>query len=196
MAIARRKAAAPAAAPATIEEAVAALAEYRDTMDAIARTRADAAEAIGKIEASRDTFVAPLEERAKALFIELRHWWAVAGEAMTEGKRRSIDLAGCKIGIRTSTPRLVLPKGMNEKAAIAWLKTLREKAGERFLRLKEALDKPAVLKVLGPEPSAMATVLQLRGFAAKQSDEFFIDASAPSPAPADPIIAGEEEKTA
>ena len=74
--------------------------------------------AIAAIMAARDGFVAPLDQRAKDIFKQLRAWWGVAAPALTEGKRKSVIIAGCKIGERTSTPALK-HEGMKAEAPAA-----------------------------------------------------------------------------
>ena len=85
-------------APQTIEQAVGLIVEYRDILDKIDELKLDAETAIAKIQGARDEFAAPLDQRAKELFRQLRAWWGVAAPSMTEGKLKSISLAGCKIG--------------------------------------------------------------------------------------------------
>jgi phage host-nuclease inhibitor protein Gam len=161
-------------APQTIEEATGLLGRYVGILTETERLRADADVAISTIEAARDGAIAPMEEEAKDLFLRLRAWWGVAGDTLTEGKRRSTELAGCLLGVRTTPPSLSIGK---MKVADAIAKLADTLPG--FLRTKMELDKPALLKVLAGEYPG--DLIEL-GFSIRQKDEFFIDRAAPKPA--------------
>jgi phage host-nuclease inhibitor protein Gam len=185
-------------APQTIEEAVALLATYVDIVTGVEELRADADASIAAIQAERDRMIAPLEEQAKALFLQLRAWWSVAGEALTEGKRKSHELAGCILGERTTPPSLKMP-GKAEESAVALVN-----AGlAELCRHKVEVDKPAVIKAiaageaaqaandaeLGPEEfeelvevKILFETLAELGFRVSRKEEFFIDRAAPKPA--------------
>lgn len=162
-------------APQTIGEATAVLADYADILLGVEELRADADASIAAIEAERDRMVAPLEQRAKDLFLQLRAWWGVAGEELTEGKRKSIELAGCLLGLRTTPPSLKLPAPAEEAAAI-----LMNAGWGGLCRARISVDKPAVLKALGEE--ATAAPIAALGFQAVQKEEFFIDRAGAKPA--------------
>jgi len=194
--MARRKAA-HQEAPQTLEEAIDLLATYSDILLGVEELSADATASIAAIEAERDRMVAPLEQRAKDIFLQLRAWWAVAGDTLTEGKRKSLELAGCQIGVRTTPPSLKLPPKTNAEAAGALL------VAAGFAQLchhKVEVDKPAVLKMLASEErldslepgndparqllaeirSRNAKIREL-GFRTVQKEEFFVDRAAPKP---------------
>jgi phage host-nuclease inhibitor protein Gam len=173
-----RRKAARLEAPQTIEEVTSLLADYADIITGVEELRADADSSIAAIQAERDRMVAPLEERAKDIFRQLRAWWAVAGDEITEGKRKSVKLAGCLIGVRTTTPKLSTGK-MKVKAAIEKLLSF---GGDfdSLIRVKQSLDKPAILKALVSETDGPR--LKEAGFSAAQKDEFFIDRAAAKPA--------------
>lgn len=172
------------AAPQTLEQALALIGEYRDLNAAIEELHLDASAAIAKIEAARDSFAKPLEVRAVEIFRQLRAWWAVAAPEMTEGKRKSIPLAGCTIGERTAPPALQLPKGRKAEEIVNIL--LDELAGE-YLVTRHKLDKPAIIKALRIDVATMDPVedavfiheldvlSQKAGLSVKQAEEFFID---------------------
>jgi len=195
----RRKAIAQAA-PQTIEDAAAVLGRYAGMLTQIEQLRADADASIAQIEAARDSFIAPIEEEAKGLFLQLRAWWGVAGQTLTEGKRKSYELAGCLLGERTTPPSLKMPVRKDEEAA-----AILSNAGlALFCRVKLTVDKPAVLKELTALPQmretlekktegfeeAMALMCRVEvaekvealGFSPKQKEEFFIDRAAGKPA--------------
>lgn len=177
----RRKA--PAiAAPATIAEASLQLGRYQAIAAQIEEAKAIADASIATIEAERDAFVAPREQQLKEMFLQLRTWWAVAAPELTEGKRKSIELAGCIIGERTTPPALKLPKGMKVEIAVGFIQSIAETwAGAKdFLRTKVEIDKPPLIKLLGNSTAVGPMVERIReeGFRVEQKDEFFIDRAA------------------
>jgi phage host-nuclease inhibitor protein Gam len=199
MAATRRKAVRQQA-PQTLEEAIGELAEYVDTLTGIEELEADAVASIAAIKVERDRMVAPLEQRLKEIFLRLRAWWAVAGPELTEGKRKSHELAGCLLGERTTPPSLKLPAKAEEAALLLVNSGLAE-----FCRHKIEVDKPAVLKLLGStdtirealeaielavsdEHAVLAARLETAeqvarlGFKAVQKEEFFIDRAGEKPA--------------
>lgn len=97
MAATRRKAVRQQA-PQTLPEALLLIEEYADILTGIEELDADAVASIAAIKAERDKMTAPLEQRLKDIFLRLRAWWAVAAPDLTDGKRKSVDLAGCQLG--------------------------------------------------------------------------------------------------
>ena len=194
----RRKAVAQQA-PQTIEEAADLAGRYAGMLTEVERLRAEADASIAQIEAARDGFIAPIEEEAKGLFLQLRAWWSVAGATLTEGKRKSYELAGCVLGVRTTPPSLKMP-GKDEVAA----GLLVGEGLNGFVTVKLSVDKRAVLRELTALPQmreqlddkiqgfdeGMALLTRIEeaekairlGFAPKQKEEFFIDRAAPKPA--------------
>jgi phage host-nuclease inhibitor protein Gam len=174
MAATRRKAP-KQEAPQTIGEATGLIGRYAEIITATEQLRADADASIAAIEATRDAAVAPLEQEAKTIFLQLRAWWGVAAPELTDGKRKSVELAGCLVGERTTPPSLKMP-GSAEAAAAALVGA----GWAELTRIKVTVDKPAVLKALGHD--AMAAPIAALGFSAIQKEEFFIDRAAPKPA--------------
>lgn len=172
-------------APQTTEEA-SALAERFAVVDAELQTRAAEAQAsIAATKAVAEAVMLPLLAELKTIEKQLKPWWAVRHEELTEGKRRSIELGGCAIGYRLSTPKVVFSDGTDDDAAA----TLRSAEMEEFLRITIAPDKPAILKALSTdgEPGErhdLAARLIGLGFSSKQVDTFFIEPIAAVPAAA------------
>lgn len=164
-------------APQTLEAAIALIAEYRDLNDTVEQLNADASSAIAQIEAARDAMAKPLEVRASNLFLQLRAWWAVAAPELTQGKRKSVPLAGCNIGERTSPPALKLRK---IKMADLIEKLL---AGKKLplLRITHKLDKPTAIKAIQAADENGRFLSEL-GATVAQGEEFFIDWPRPKPA--------------
>lgn len=181
-------------APATIEEATALLSEYATTSAAIEEARAEADSAIAAIEGARDQLCKPHEERLKDVFLRLRAWWAVAGDHVTDGKRRSAEIAGCQIGIRTSTPALKSPTGISSEDLVAQL--IEWDQGDEFLTTTVKLNKPAIIGTLrGADGYAKTELADTYGFTVSQKDEFFID-RVKREQPADPEIVPVEQVAA
>lgn len=163
-------------APQTLEAAIALIAEYRDLSDTVEQLNADASSSIAQIEAARDAMAKPLEVRAANVFGQLRAWWAVAAPELTQGKRKSVPLAGCNIGERTSPPALKLRK--IKMAEFIEKLLARKKLG--LLRITHKLDKPTAIKAiqLGDENGLLLSEL---GASVAQGEEFFIDWPKPKP---------------
>lgn len=171
--MARRKSEA-LSAPTTIEEATKLLADYSEILTEVEQLRADADNAIAQIEGARDAIIKPLEERCKDMFVQLRSWWAVAGDHITDGKRRSAEIAGCHIGIRTTTPALASPRGIPSETLIANLTEW--DLGDEYLTTTVKLNKPAIISTLrGADGYAKTELVSTFGFSVTQKDEFFID---------------------
>lgn len=187
--MAPRRKAARIDAPATLEQAITTIAEYLNLAAGVDDIRASADASIRTIEHHRDETIKPVEARMKDLFIQLRTWWAVARDDLTDGKRKSVELAGAVIGERTGMPALKLPKGMKTDEAVAFLKQLAIQypgLGEdacALLRTKVDLDKPPIIKLLTNTTSVGPEVAALRGagFSTEQKEEFFIDRAAAKP---------------
>ncbi|WP_168196009.1 host-nuclease inhibitor Gam family protein [Novosphingobium sp. EMRT-2] len=164
-------------APQTLEAAIALIAEYRDLNDTIEQLAADAGSAIARIEAERDRMAKPLEVRASAIFLQLRAWWAVAAPELTQNKRKSVPLAGCLIGERTSPPALKLRKTTMAKL-VEKLVALKKAA---VIRTTHKLDKPTAIKAIQAEDELGRMLGELGAYVA-QGEEFFVDWPRPKPA--------------
>lgn len=158
-------------APQTLGEAVAMLTRFAAISAGLDQIEVDRAESKAAIDGAADKLAAPMKEALKDMARQLKPWWSVAGGELTEGKRKSIELAGCLIGTRMTTPKLV--HGGKEADAIDKLQG-EDDFGYQFLREKVTLDKQALLKALAAGDEDTARLLLL-GFTRKQREEFFID---------------------
>ena len=161
-------------APQTITEATLMLASYMQLLGVIEQAKADADMSIQAIQSARDGLIAPFEAEVKDQFRQLRAWWAVAKDQMTDGKRKSVELAGCLIGERTGMPSLKLPTGMKADQFVQAIEDAFTKT-EELLRTRVTLDKQAIIKTMRGPDGADKTKLLAMGASVKQSDEFFID---------------------
>lgn len=168
-------------APQTLEQAIARISEYRDLTDAIDSLQLEASSAVARIQATYDEQAKPLELTARAIFLELRAWWAVASTELTEGKRKSILLAGCSIGERTTPPAVSLKKGLKMETLLQKL----EVAGHAILlRVSTKLNKQTAIKSIQADDEIGKWLAEI-GVGIRQKEEFFIDW--PKPAPADVV---------
>lgn len=196
-------------APQSIDDATALTARYIRLLDDIDRIKLEALADRDRIDALRDQAVKPLEEEAKGIFRQLRPWWASNKDDLTEGKRKSIELAGAQIGERTSTPALALPKGFNLGTFVSWLQTC---GLNTLIREKPSVDKPACIRALrslertdaGPDASdadqlefslqqGLGKRLADKGASVTQKDEFFIDRAPQKDREATQIVDVEDE---
>lgn len=195
----RRKADKLPAAQST-EEAIALLARYAEVDAILERSKSSLEEQIAALRAQRDRFDEAYKAQLKAIFNQLKPWWAVAHQELTEGKRKSIELGGCQIGHRTTTPALKL-EGITEAEAIEDLELLGFEAWA--IRTKKELDKPALIAALrklaaGKAPEEMnaderdAYVLDGLGLKVSQKEEFFI-ARIPPVEPAVEAVAANDD---
>lgn len=159
----------------TTDEAISLLGRYAALQASITARRADADAKIAQIRAAVDGALAADEAQLKAWFNALKPWWAVSAEALTEGKRKSIELGGCLIGHRLSTPRVVHPN-LTEAEAV---EQLRDHDYDELVRVVRELDKPAILRMLADDDVQAAEIRSL-GFASKQTETFFIDRIKPA----------------
>jgi phage host-nuclease inhibitor protein Gam len=195
----RRKADKLPAAQST-EEAIALLARFAEVDAILERSKNSLEEQIAALRAQRDRFDEAYKAQLKAIFNQLKPWWAVAHQELTEGKRKSVELGGCLIGHRTSTPALKL-EGITEAEAIEDLELLGFEPWA--IRTKKELDKPALIAALrklaaGKEPEEMngderdAYVLDGLGLKVSQKEEFFI-ARIPPVEPAVEAVAANDD---
>ncbi|PZO88608.1 MAG: hypothetical protein DI623_12350 [Sphingomonas sanxanigenens] len=166
--------------PKSVEEAAGLLGRYAALTADIAAIDAERAIKRAEIDQDADERIARREEELKAIFARLKPWWAVAGDQVTGGKKRSAELGGCDIGIRTTPPRLVLQA--KEPEMIRRLQGLRWSRVKEFLRTKVSLDKQAIIKEIGTGKDGHLGML---GFTTRQTDEFFIAPIAPEHEPGD-----------
>lgn len=167
----RKQEAAPA--PADAAEATLMMGEFVAIDREIALERLAAAAAIDKITAQRDARLAELQAQAKPLFAGLKAWWEAGGKEEIAKGKRSAEIAGAKIGIRLTPPKVKLKRGVKAEDVVAWLKAFRWVWAKGFLRTKTELDKQAVIKAVQADPKIAAQLIDR--LTVEQADEFFID---------------------
>jgi phage host-nuclease inhibitor protein Gam len=161
--------------PETAEEARAIMADYIQAERSILGARLDAEIAIDAVTVRRDGIVAGLATANATRFAQLKAWWEAGGQKLLADKgARSGQLAGAKIGIRLTPPKVKFAKGEKAEKVVLWLSGLRSMLAGKFIRRKLELDKQEIVKRLPSDESVQKL------FAGKlsviQVDEFFIDA--------------------
>lgn len=169
----RKQEAAPA--PTSTEEATLMLGEYVAIDRDIALEQLAAEAAIDRIKAQRDARLAELRAQAQPLFAGLKAWWEAGGKDELAKGKRSAELAGAKIGIRLTPPKVKLKRGVKLGDVVAWLKDLPFPRAADFLRMKIELDRQAVIKAVHADADAEAIALFGPRLTIEQTDEFFID---------------------
>lgn len=161
-------------APSTTEEATELLAELATTIAAIGEHDAQRATAKQQIDAAADALIVPLAAVRDDLFKRLQPWYEGSVDALTGGKRKSIELGGCTIGHRTTPPKLVFEHGKDADGVEALL--LFGRTAGTIKTPAPTLVKPVILAELANGPANPDDIpLELLGFEARQSEEFFIE---------------------
>ena len=142
-----------------------------DAQIAIARAERD--EQVQLITAAADAVLVPLVAEQADLAKRLKPWFEGNFEALTGGKRKSIEIGGVMLGFRISPAKVAFAGGKDEDAAKALLGA--ELAD--LVRTTHAPDKPAILRRL--EGDDAAQLLEL-GFSRKQGESFFVERNTPN----------------
>ena len=140
---------------------------YAEIEDAIARAENDRNAAIAKIDAEADQALEPLLAEKAQLREKLEPWWRADGAALTEGKRKTIELGGCMIGTRSGKESLGMPK--DQAAAKAGLG--KSRWGKDLLKTVISFDKRAIAKAL---TGRNAEALGEMGFSIVPGSEDFV----------------------
>lgn len=160
--------------PETAEEARAVMVDYIGDERGALRVALHYEMAIDKLKAERDAVLAGIEAAQKPRFAALKAWWEAGGHKALGDTGRSSQLAGAKIGIRLTPPKVKFPRGIMAEGVVAWLKGLRWSDKVKFLRTKTELDKQAVIKAVLADAQIAARFAGM--LTVEQTDEFFIDA--------------------
>lgn len=122
----------------------------------------------------RVIWTCPASRPRSSRFASLKAWWEAGGRDIANGLR-STELAGAKIGIRMTPPKVKFGKGIKAEAIVTWLRGVRWSRAKEFFRTKYELDKPAVIKGVQADETVRDT-FKAQGVTVGQDDEFFIDA--------------------
>jgi len=158
--------------PATVVEATELLGEYVALERAMLQERLATAIVVERFEAESAARLAEMAGPQEERFRALKAWWEAG--AAGGSKTRSTEIAGARIGIRLTPPKVKFARGIKADAVVAWLGKLRWPRKKDFLRTKVELDKQAVIKAVQAEPAVKAKFADR--LSVVQTDEFFIDA--------------------
>jgi phage host-nuclease inhibitor protein Gam len=157
------------ATPRSLPAATRMLERYAELDGKLAIVEAVRSEAIAKANASADAEAGPLLKQMGDIQAALELFWSTNSAALTEGKRKSIELGGCIIGSRSARPALVIQG--EEKDVVEALRALRW--AKPFVRVKYSLDKTLLLKSLdGKHGVALA---QLGIGRSEGEEQFYIE---------------------
>lgn len=146
------------------------LGHYAELAEAAAHIETIRNGAIARANESADAELAPLLEELEQLRGALQPWWDAAGADLAKGKK-SVQLAGCKIGYRTSRPKLAHDFGSDELAVEALMLTRHVR---QTTKIRYTLDRTGTLKLLELGGKAGQDVAAL-GFRIDQAENFFVD---------------------
>lgn len=183
-------------APQTTGQATELLARYSALDAQLAAHEAERQREIAGINAAADALVVPIAAKLRDIVKTLKPWWAASIDALTDGKRKSIELGGCVVGYRISPRKVTHPYGRDD-AAVEVVRA--SPYAQQVLRVSYSLDKPAILKLLESQGSEDLRIdgdeiadtdpesLAALGFASKQTEEFFVDRVLPKPIASDVV---------
>jgi phage host-nuclease inhibitor protein Gam len=122
----------------------AALKEYGEAFNVVARNQADMDDALAKVKATYEAAAKPLQERMNTLFDQLAAWGAAHRTRLTEDtKSKTVKLPSGAIGWRCDPPSVRIRKGLKVDAVI---EAIKEHGLRRFLRVKFELNKERMLE--------------------------------------------------
>lgn len=101
-------------------------------------------EAIAEANAEADKLAEPMIAERDAIREKLAAWWPTVSGALTQGKRKIVELGGCMIGSKLGKASLVV--AADEMVVVAALQ--RRKWAGPLLRTRVSLDKNAILMSL------------------------------------------------
>ncbi|MCB2061630.1 MAG: host-nuclease inhibitor Gam family protein [Novosphingobium sp.] len=159
--------------PQTLAEATELLQDYVALDRRILAARLRAEQEIDRIKAERDREIGQYQEAQGSWFPALKAWWEAGGKELA-GRSRSAELAGAKIGIRLTPPKVKLKRGVKVEDVIAWLRSVEWSRAPQLLRTKVELDKAAIIKSVA-DSQGEEDLLAEQGVTVVQDDEFFID---------------------
>lgn len=159
------------AIPRTVEAATELLARHSALEGQLALAEANRQSAIAATDAAADAITAPIAAELAALRGALESWWARAGAGLTGGKRKSVELGGCKVGTRTSAEKVEFTGG-DDKAALAAVTDSPLRAS--VTEIKRVLDKKAIAATLKSKTKARAALEALGFKLAGGIETFFV----------------------
>ena len=170
--------------PQTTADAIPMLKRWSDLHIEVAKVKLEAEDAKAEIDTARDLLLLPIAAEAKRLMAALKTFFIARQDELTDGKRKSVVLGPCRIGMRLGNPTLDYPKGDEDQL----LEDLRQLGFDDWAwREKVELNKEALIAALKPnedddEGVADAVALIGLGFGIKQTETFFVERLETDPA--------------
>jgi len=183
-------------APQTPEQATALCARFVERSAQAALIIQARDETIAKANQAADTELVPITAELKDIEKQLKPFFAAHYDALTGGKRKSIELGGCYLGYRLDKASVAFAHGKDDDMAV----TLRAADLVDYVRTKHTPDKVAIMKALEAERDAIAlrdaarapigdnggppieeaaaetiSPLHYLGFSIKQGESFFLE---------------------
>lgn len=144
------------------DEAAIAMLEQLATLDAdLGVIEANRAAAIAGTNAVGDALALPIITDKAAIVAALEPWWAQAAPRLTKGKRKSIELGGCKIGTKSAAEKVEHGFADDKAALAAVVADAKVRAGATTT--KRVLDKAAIAVLLKGK-TAVGAALKALGF--------------------------------
>jgi hypothetical protein len=162
------------AVPKTVPAATQLLEQYADLTARLDQVEADRAERVANANAWADTAAQPMIDELASIGAALERWWLAGGKDVAGGKK-SAELGGCVIGLRTSRAKLAHGFESDDKATEALRGT---RWAKQTTKVKYSLDRTATLKLLQLGGKAGQDMASL-GFSIELgTDSFFVERSA------------------
>ncbi|BBF70206.1 host-nuclease inhibitor Gam family protein [Sphingomonas bisphenolicum] len=175
-------------APQTPEQATALCARFVERSAQAALIIQTRDEVIALANQVADTELVPITAELKDIEKQLKPFFAAHYDALTGGKRKSIELGGCYLGYRLDKASVAFAHGKDDDMAV----TLRAAELSDYVRTKHSPDKVAILKALEAErdqlfllsagkpdlldrPLEEITPLHILGFSIKQGESFYLE---------------------
>lgn len=159
--------------PASVAQASRLLERYAEAEGCLADVESTRSAELARINAEADSEAAPLNAELEKIREALEPWWRASGRDLAQGKK-SVELAGCLIGLRLSRPKLAHGFESEDKAIEAVQAT---RWARQTTRVKYSLDRTATAKLLQLGGKAAADLSSL-GFSVEQEEHFFVDRAA------------------
>jgi phage host-nuclease inhibitor protein Gam len=147
--------------PQTAAEAADLMGDLGGTMAELAGLQADCDAAVNKVASAYQPKIQVLAERKKAIELALQTWAEANKDDLTSDGKRTVNLGTGEVGWR------ICPPAVKVTGVAKVIEVLKAKALDRFIKVKEDLDKKAILE----EPAAVKGV---KGLEIVQNEIFWV----------------------
>ena len=157
--------------PKNLDQATALLNQFAEVDGKLAAVEAARQTDLGVINAAADLEAAPLVEELSAISAAIEPWWLDQGQKLLPKKRKTMVLAGCDIGTKVSSAKLVHGFASDADAAAA-LRAARQ--GKQTVRVKYELDKAGTTTLLKAGGKRAAKIRELGLAIDAGAEQFFV----------------------